>query len=63
MKIFLHTLYSIASLSLIAVIVLALSGHVIVTSEPRMVNVVDDHRNTLFQMATGIVDYRLNLVK
>jgi len=65
MKILLHILYSVASLSFVALVGLTLTGHIILTAQQRMINVVDDKdpTNVLFQMPTNITDYRVVFVK
>ena len=65
MKIFLHVLYAVTCLVVLATIGLVLTKHLVVTSERRMINVVDDkdHNKVLFQMPTETIDYEVNLVK
>ena len=63
MKVLFNILPVITSLLVISIVGLFLTKHLIVVSEQRMVTVVNDNGDPLFQMATNATEYKIVFVK
>jgi hypothetical protein len=63
MKTLLHVLYSLTCLLVVTTIGLVLTKHLVVISTRRMVSVVNDGGDVLFQEPTNVVDYAVNFVR